>query len=860
MLPKHSNPTKFRNDAYAYGFWAWAPYNFVPLPEAVLTVDEDTIPGHHRYAEGTYTGHIECTLTTETPLYTRAALDPNFFRELSQKAAELDDEDKKKMAPFFSMDGGKTPVIPGSSLRGMIRNLVEIISFSKINKVTDEQLLFRAVADRSSQGNYYRRMMLGPNQAKGRKMKFEYPSRNVRAGYLHRTRQGWQIQPAKSGASHFGESFVHVEFRDVRNITHKNDRRSDIYDVWVKPVARQEIQRRRGKLTLIMALTKEVAPKHHDPKPGMVKGKLVVSGWMHGKHMHRIVYEEDKNADPIPIPDEMWDIYVQDRKQARGKPANPGDPIFYLVDNAGNLIFFGNTMMFRLPYDYTPLDMVPEWLREDARPDITESIFGFVSKDQAGKGYASRVFFTDAETSHPEPWLTEDPIAPKVLSTPKPTTFQHYLVQTNPDDRAHLWHWGNKPVKETVIRGNKLYWHVSSKGELNRRKFEAEPERVKKYPKQYTRIKPVKEGVTFTFRVHFENLRDWELGALLWALKLPLADDREYRHKLGMAKPLGLGTVHITVDEVHFSDRKMRYQQLFSINEDGEPSWFETSREVKPDFVKTFIDYVWERLSKEEKKGVKHFYEIERVRMFLEMLAWPGPDSEMTRYMQIQYPDERIEEMTHNEFKERPVLPDPMNITEVDYFLGLDIDSEVSSKIDRIHEPKFRDHEDRNPHTGLTVNIDNHQHKGHIGRADLNHEVQEGRNLRDQYKQNQSLIAWVSYKQQKPKRIGLTLHRPQNPRPWIPTMSQEPEDPIEPPDIPVPDVLEPGRAVEGVILAIENNRLSINIGTEKDASLTYRRIPGIANENDAKARFHVGQKIKAKLLERKRGRWQLTMR
>ncbi len=519
MLPKHKNPSQPRR----FNVWAHAPYNFVPLPESIIQAE--SLPDQSVYEQKLYTGSIQCTLTTETPLYTRGALNPKFFRQLSKKTGELSEKEKEAIAPFFSLDGGQTPIIPGSSLRGMIRNLLEIITFSKVGRVTDEQLIFRAVADRTSLGDYYREKMLGPNLTEEPDMKFEYPSRHVKAGYLMHTDRGWQIQPAKSDQKRFGESFVHVEFRTVRKITQGNDDRPGIYDVWVKPVPRKESNRgRRGKgnLTLIMAVSDKVLPKNDTPAPGMVSGKLVVTGKMKGKHMHRVVYEKDDSAEPIPIPEEMWDTYLQDRKQSRGRPANPGDPIFYLLDENDDLVFFGNTMMFRLPYEHTPRDMVPTWLREDASLDITESIFGFVPKDQNQKGYASRVSVTDARTSHPDPWLTKEPIAPKVLSTPKPTTFQHYLVQTKPDDREHLWHWGNDPVADTVIRGHKLYWHHGPNKKLQTSQFRADPKRVKKYPKQYTRILPVKEEVTFTFWVHFENLRDWELGALLWALKLPV--------------------------------------------------------------------------------------------------------------------------------------------------------------------------------------------------------------------------------------------------------------------------------------------------------------------------------------------------
>ena len=69
MNPKHDNPT--RSDRRAH-----APYNFVPLPEQIVRVDYD-IPGHDTYIG--HTGYLDCALTTLSPTYTRATLNPDFF-------------------------------------------------------------------------------------------------------------------------------------------------------------------------------------------------------------------------------------------------------------------------------------------------------------------------------------------------------------------------------------------------------------------------------------------------------------------------------------------------------------------------------------------------------------------------------------------------------------------------------------------------------------------------------------------------------------------------------------------------------------------------------------------------------------
>ena len=70
MLPKHKNPETC---------CATAPYNFIPLPENVVTVP--SIPDHDVFSNNS--GFIECSLKTLSPLYTRCGMSPDFFKENS---------------------------------------------------------------------------------------------------------------------------------------------------------------------------------------------------------------------------------------------------------------------------------------------------------------------------------------------------------------------------------------------------------------------------------------------------------------------------------------------------------------------------------------------------------------------------------------------------------------------------------------------------------------------------------------------------------------------------------------------------------------------------------------------------------
>lgn len=622
-FPKHKNPSPQNA--------ATAPYNFVPLPDKIEAVQLEDIPDHDKYDTQRYTGRIEVKLTTASPLYIRTGLSPADFAEMGKKSfADLTPVQRRKIAQFFHIYAN--PVIPGSSLRGMLRAMIEIVTYGKVQPVSDKPLVYRAVGDRTSLGNFYRTQLLGPNKS-GKDMHYDYPSSNVRGGYLAKDSDGnWAIRPAQT---HFGETFVHVDYDLATTITGGRYGRQRVYDVFVSPAKRNKSNRgKRGSKTLFLdlALTDTVA--RTKTNSSMVPAKLIESGKMgkpgfkHGKHMHCAIYEPDTTKPLIKIPREIWEIYVEDRDLNRGIPTraikNVGDPLFYLVDHKGNLIFFGPTMMFRLPYTQSPADLGPKELHQDIKTtkvDFAEAMFGYIkTKDTQEKAYAGRIFVEDAQLANDQNtsdiWLSDIPITPKILSGPKPTSFQLYLTQQDPNNNKELDHYAPTSPHKTVIRGHKLYWHKGANPSITHPDPQNAPE------KQITQIKPLKAGVSFTFTIHFENLSESELGALWWVLRLG-ADDN-YRLKLGMGKPLGMGAVK-TEPTLHLTNRKMRYQSLFNSN-----NWQNGATGKDNDNADKLADKFEDCIKRHHADAFGGDGRIEQLRA---LLSWPGPAPQFTEYI-----------------------------------------------------------------------------------------------------------------------------------------------------------------------------------------------------------------------------------
>lgn len=691
---------------------AWAPHNFVPLPEKVIRRAGE-IPGHDTYSPDLLSGYFDVELETKSPVFVRSPITrEDFERTDSAKGygEELEKPFRERVAnrpEFFHTGDPNRPVIPGSSLRGMLRSVAEIITYSKVCWVSDRKLVYRAIADRSAIGDWYREQMMGKDRSQDdRRMEFDYPSPNLRGGYLEIVNGKPFIRPA---VEREGESFIHVEWRDTKPIV--GDRtKIGCCDVVVVPRKRAVAERRpRGGKTfaLNLALAERIKVCDAAGMPGAFKASLVMTGSVGGrKHMDCAIWEPDRSARLIPIPDDMWQTFIDDQSMTRAikgreievdAKANvipPQNAVFYLVNpntDPAALVFFGSTMMFRLPYRHSPLSLIPDEIRNPGFMDYADAMFGFAPESASGGNdcagnnvvgaYSGRVSVTDAVLSGGQSasdiWVTGSdgrPLVPPILSSPKPTSFQNYLVQTSPF-KGGLHHY-DSPEGRTTIRGSKRYWHS---GNPDRKALEAVPG-SSSMSKQHTQMRPVKAGVRFAFRVYFDNLTDVELGALCWALAPGRANETDgaarYCHSIGMGKPLGMGTVRLDAT-LHLIDRGARYRSAFESSEPcGDCGEFHSTNwetgQVTPSerlsdgatFSKrteAFEHLVIHELGLESK--AKRLTDVRRIAYLLKLMEWPGPNirygalvpEHTARTGHIEGPVSRY--MTPQDMKDRLVLP-----------------------------------------------------------------------------------------------------------------------------------------------------------------------------------------------------------
>ncbi len=618
---------------------AVAPYNFVELPDQIVEVSAKDLPTNDRYhIDDHLTGRIECTLTTESPLYIRCGMTPEDYADWGDLSNDkLTPAQRERKADFFSLSG--QPVLPGSSLRGMLRSVIEIITWSKLSKVSGQSLVYRAIADGSILRDTYHKSI---NQGGSRQ-----------AGFMICDKGIWKIQPALPIADSEDITLARIKKTEIKgeNRSKRWHNSKNSYKINVE-INSNSIEDDDNGFKYPLANQTQTLEDSSKPIKRPHNAVLVESGKIPGKEKEHIFGLPDPNTDNwLEIPNDLLLSYknqiTKEQINLLGESGLLQDhqPVFYAIDN-NRIIFFGHTLMFRLPYEFSIKDFIPQNLRQEENLDISEALFGTVLNHKSNNGeqqsILGRITVSDAYCQQKHDFWFEDGnhmITPQILSGPKPTTFQHYLVQTH-ESAQKLKHYGSQPITETVIRGHKLYWH---KGNVAKNDISA-PEAGNPNDTQHTRIKPIKPNVSFKFSIDFRNLKDYELGALAWVLNI--AQDPQYRLSLGMGKPLGMGAVKIT-HQIHISNRSQRYHSLFDNND----QW-EVSEEIldSANYINIFEKYIVDKV-----QTSNDFKSLSRVKNLLRLLTWEADislqDKNRRRYMRLE------------EFRSRKILPPPQRVS-----------------------------------------------------------------------------------------------------------------------------------------------------------------------------------------------------
>ncbi len=193
---------------------------------------------------------------------------------------------------------------------------------------------------------------------------------------------------------------------------------------------------------------------------------------------------------------------------------------------------------------------------------IAEQLFGFVEQRQKGqnspipaRALAGRLRFSfgllhsaDDDQYKDDPY--EAGVLLKVLDSPKPPSPAFYFKRAN-GQGAYIAKKDLNPQAHAP-QGRKFYLHRYAPLATPWKTFATADNR-----KQKSWVQPLRPQRFFYFHIDFDNLSQRELELLCYAVR----PTDNFRHKLGMGKPLGLGKVRIDPVGLFYIDRQARYRE-----------------------------------------------------------------------------------------------------------------------------------------------------------------------------------------------------------------------------------------------------------------------------------------------------------
>ncbi|EUB12547.1 TIGR03986 family CRISPR-associated RAMP protein [Fusobacterium sp. CM22] len=499
-MMKNNNKNNSKNTPFSY------PYNFVSLGDINEIKREKRVKGVH-------SGKIKCSLKNLTPIFI---------------GNKTDEKEEKTLT--LKVEGTEKYVIPASTLKGEIRNIIEVLTTSCIKNVEEERLDYRGSAG-------------------GRKNVFgiikKFPTANDEGIIL-------------------GVDKVKVKFYDTipkrkepLEIT-SEFKKEGFYEINVNEKYKNHISKDE----------KPKDPKADDPKAinnfaqfenirrgGTIKAVLWVSSDIYNKKYQKILVPNGETYSFTMSEYEDLLYLIKQRKEAEEKnnknfyidELKVRDTIIFEANDkneAKNLTF---SEIPRLRYKMSPLNLVPE----EFHPCTTENLcfacrmFGTIgdhSKNEKGEkkqektvAMASKIFITDALSIKEKNKNMEERINLNPLGEPHPSLASFYLEKGTYDNQT------------SRIRGRKFYWHHAEKikagkgykGYLKTLEYQGTSEKIA------STIWFLKPDQNFEFEVTFKDLTDEELGILIYSLEL----EQDLLHKLGKAKAFGLGSCEIKITD-----------------------------------------------------------------------------------------------------------------------------------------------------------------------------------------------------------------------------------------------------------------------------------------------------------------------
>lgn len=519
-----------------------APFNFVPLPDRVIFPEWASQISHDVPFSDGISGSIKLQLTALTPIFVRnghSCCDKESGGENFDTFSRIGDH-------FF---------LPGTTVKGAVRNILEILSFGKMR--LDKNARF-------AQREWDNTTLYPMKEEQG----------NVRCGWLKLKEDGsCEIidcgRPLRIGHDRIDEYFESRVFEDeFSKIPGRNlNEERQIGDEMIDPKTayyKYRLIERMGSIEDLKDLTfsqdKARATRYNSSRmqvdfDGDISGTIVLTGqpdlWRNprpktltrdaGKFYEFIFKTPDRYSSRYELTADEFNQYKfiyadsPDWKYANEKllPIT-GIPVFFRVDERNNrkIKDWGLAFLYKLPYVNTPYGTLPPDHKKENH-DMAECIFGYTGKESSLKGRVQfSPFMSHTATLDSKSYRL-------VLNGPKASYYPIYINQQGRGNRGIITST-YRTYNDGVINGWKRYLHRNGTWE-----------RISGSDNVDTYIRPIKAGAIFEGTVRFHNLRPEEIGALLSAITFH-GNETDCHHQIGMAKPYGYGKLKVEVTDVEF--------------------------------------------------------------------------------------------------------------------------------------------------------------------------------------------------------------------------------------------------------------------------------------------------------------------
>lgn len=609
-----------------------APYNFVPLGEKVNRKDKKSVAKHNEITG--LSGYLEYQVTAHTPIIV-AGGNKHFYENKDGKAA-----------------------IPGSTMRGLVRSNMQILSQSSVvDDIGNARLMYRAVGvSKNNLNKYAYKTALNPKTGIDEEKSFSY-LKNVKGGYITCQSGRYYIIPSiiDKFCDAWGEwnyyrlnerLIIKKNFKKFKileknpcELQNANKNAEDKFDEWTDDSGKKHYKGRKNdhykprfkKVYYRRKGLKKIIALEDKPLEGYAEGTLITTGFMDQKKAFYVIPKMDCTAEAkwIQIEPQDVDSFKRDFEARKNQLAVstgydlakmeaeekeklqeevcsffglPEDgkikPVFYI--RLGGKIYFGFTPNLRLFYEKEIYDGLSKEQRDNSL-DYCKSLFGYATDEES---YRSRLSFRDAIID--DKTISENGGRRVILGEPKPTSYLDYLI--GKDGKAATYRG------DFSLRGMKQYW-------LHEKPVNADIENEEDKKPTSSDIYPYPEGSSFTGRICFTNLSEEELGMLLWSLLL----EKDSQQNIGKGKPYGYGRISISLKDLNILNPDALYNSdslCLNPYEDQKDRYYRYIGKAKQSMTKFLGDDVMRYTP------IYNFLRMKSAREF--------PDEDRIRYMSIQ--------------------------------------------------------------------------------------------------------------------------------------------------------------------------------------------------------------------------------